>query len=112
MGWFDKRKPQSFEVGELSDSQIRDVLKKKKAPMISPKEMRKMDKEAIKKTVGEKGFGALQAAAQENRQRRFERLERDMRSGSDPHALTRMKSEDPRRYEQLLDREAKRQGLI
>lgn len=112
MGWLGKKKPESFEVGELTDAQVRDVLRKKKAPMISPKEMRKMDKEALRKTVGEKGFAALQAAAKEQGQRRFERLERDMRSGKDVHALTRMKTEDPKRYEQLLEREARKQGLI
>jgi hypothetical protein len=113
MGWFSSKQTSS-EVGDLSDKEIMDALKKGKIPKMTAKEIRKMDKDDLRKTVGEKGLGALKAAAQQrdrDRERRFGRLEQDMRSGRDPHALSRMKAEDPRRYQRLLEEEARKQGL-
>lgn len=111
MGWFNK-KSESTPIDELSDKEIMAALKKGKVPIKSAKELRKMHKDDLRRTVGEKGLGALKAAAVENGQRRFERLERDMKKGRDPHAVTRMKAEDPKRYQQLLDQEARKQGLL
>lgn len=113
MGLFSK-KSQSLEVGDLSDDEIRKVLKSKKAPVLSAKELKKMEKDDIRRTVGEKGLQALVAAAKQHtadRDNRFNQLTRDMKAGRDPHALARMKAEDPKRYQRLLEAEAKRQGL-
>ena len=111
MGWFSK-KSQSLPVDELSESQVKKVLKTGKAAVIDYKTLKKMNKQEQRAVLGEKSFKALEAAARETRDKRFSQLERDMKLGRDPHALTRMKSEDPRRYQKLLDDEARRRGLI
>lgn len=114
MGLFS-RKSESLEVGDLSKQQIAEALKKGKVPNLTAKDLKSMRKDDIRRTVGEKGFQALTAAAKQasvDRQKRFDNLERDFRSGSDPHAIARMKAENPRAYQKLLDAEARRQGLI
>jgi ribosomal protein L29 len=114
MGLFSK-KSQSLPIDELTDAQALAALKKGKAPTLSAKELRKMSKEELRKTVGERGLGALKAAADQqrvDRERRIRNLEQSIQSGSDPHAIAKMKAQDPKGYQQLVHREAKRQGLI
>ena len=111
MGWFNK-KSESTPIDELSEKEIMAVLKKGKIPIRSAKDLKKMKQDDLRRTVGEKGLGALKAAAKESSDRRFQQLERSMRSGKDPHAVTRMKTEDPKRYQQLLEQEARKQGLL
>lgn len=115
MGLFDKfKKTATPSIEDLSDKQIREVLKKGKAPQYSPKEIRKMKETERRALLGERGLGALRSAMQDldrDRQNRFNQLERDLLKGK-PHTVERMKAEDPKRYQKLVADEAKRQGLV
>lgn len=115
MGFLDKfKKTSTPSVDELSDKQIREALKKGKAPQYSPKEIRQMKETERRALLGERGLGALKAAMKDldrDRQNRFNKLERDLLKGK-PHTVERMKAEDPKRYQKLVADEAKRQGLL
>ena len=109
MGWFSNKKSTVVPIDELSDKQIKEALKKGKVPTISPKEFKKMRQDEQRAMLGEKGLGAIRAAAADMSRQRQIHFEQQMRKD---HAVERMKAADPRAYEKLLDREARRQGLL
>lgn len=134
MGLFSK-KSQSFEIGDVLDMKDKDIeklLKEKKAPVRSAKELRKIAKEDRRRLEGEKGFAAFRAAVTERggsgnknffniplSQRvhpsQYKKLQQSGRLGKPGVSFAQaaeMKKSDPRKYEALLEQEAKRQGLI
>ncbi|MET0466967.1 MAG: hypothetical protein ABW007_27660 [Chitinophagaceae bacterium] len=127
MGWLFGGKSESIPVDELSDKQIKEALKKGKVPNISPKDLKKMNKDAQRAALGEKGFAAVTAAAKDIVNRDAAKV----RKAVDERENARMKSQrpsdfrikgrgaiplkdtmHPAAYKHLLEKEAKRQGLI
>lgn len=118
MGWFSK-KSESFSVDELlemSDRDIAKALRLGKAPVKTAKELRQIAKTDRRRLEGEKGFQALRSATVEqsrrDRARRQQHVIDSVQNGKDPHAIARMKAQDPKGYQRLLEQEAKRQGLL
>lgn len=125
MGWFNK-KSESFTVDELlelPDKDIDKIIKKGgHIPVRSAKDLRKMKKDDRRRLEGEKSFGAVLAAGKEiaKKNRATNNGTRDMieRKAKADHGIKNPKllpikdTMHPAAYKQLLEREAKRQGLI
>lgn len=133
MGLFS-RKSESFEIDELlamKDKDLEKILREKKAPIRSAKELRKMNREALRKTVGEKGFAAVRAAvagggsgnrnyknvplSQRVHPSQYKKLQESGRLGKPGTSFAQaaeLKKSNPKEYEKLLEQEARRQGLI
>lgn len=134
MGFFSK-KSESFSVDEMlemKDKEIEKLLREKKAPVRSAKELRKMAKEDRRRLEGEKGFAAFRAAVTESggsgnknykniplSQRvhpsQYKRLQQSGRLGKPGTSFAQaaeLKKSNPKAYEKLLEQEARRQGLI
>lgn len=142
MGLFGRRKaetPSIDEILDLPDKEINKILKTGKAPIRSAKELRKMDKDDFRRTVGEKGFGAAKDAA-------LEVLKKNRAQNASVRAMMEEKAKTsykikkvnpldlskepghfatksykslpikdtmhPAAYKALLDKEARRQGLL
>lgn len=87
----------------MKDSDLRKVIASGEVPQKSPAELRKAAAELKRRTRGEIGLGALVDAA------------RDVTRGAgrDNYLNIPLKQRvHPAEYERILEREAKRQGLI
>ena len=134
MGFFSK-KSESFSVDEMlemKDKEIEKLLREKKAPVRSAKELRKMAKDDRRRLEGEKGFAAFRAAVTEKggsgnqnyknvplSQRvhpsQYKKLQQSGRLGKPGTSFAQaaeLKRTNPKEYEKLLEQEARRQGLI
>lgn len=143
MGLFDRRKPVTYEVGDVVDilrsgdkkeaDKLLKEIKDGKVPSISPKEQKKMEKIFKRASQGERGLGAaltsLKEIASESGSKNFKHVPvqqryhpsrvRDLQKqgklgipGYSTADALKMKETDPKMYEAILQREAKRQGLI
>ncbi len=105
MGLFGGKKSQSWEVAhllEMSDQQLNKLLKgQKEIPYRSAKDLRKAAKADRRRVEGEKGMGAL--------------LDGLKGGGSGNRRYQDIPLKDrvhPSEYRRILDREARRQGLL
>ena len=127
MGWLFGGKSQSIPIDELSDRQIREALRKGKVPNLTPKEVRKMNKTEQRAAMGEKSFSAVTSAAKDIvnrdaakvRKAVDERENQRMRSQKPSDFRTRSRASipikdtmHPAAYKHLLEREARKQGLL
>jgi hypothetical protein len=115
MGLFGGKK-QSYEVGELlamSDSEINKRLKgHKDVPYRTAKELRKAAKNDRRAFEGEKGVGALLAGLKGGGRKGYE-VPKHPGTGGRNYDLIPLKDKmHPAAYKQLLEREAKKQGLL
>lgn len=138
MGFFNKPKPISWEVGDVvdllesknkADKQAREELLKQikagKAPMYSSKDMKKLEKELKRTTEGEKGLQAIRAAMKGGGSRNHgnipyrervhpSKYRQDVMSGKHrptPAEAADLKKNDPAAYQALLEQERRRRGL-
>lgn len=112
---FFKGKSESFAIEDLDDKQIKAALKGKKVPTLTAKELKKMKQDDLRRMVGESGLKALKSAASDRAdylQRRSRQVEAQVQRAKTPVDLARIKANDPKAYQALLEREARRQGLI
>lgn len=135
LGDLFRGKSQSFEIDDvlaMKDKDIEKLLKDKKAPVRSAKELRKMAKDDRRRLEGEKGFAAFRAAVTEKSgtgnknyknvplsQRvhpsQYKKLQQSGRLGKPGTSFAQaaeLKKSNPKAYEKLLEQEARRQGLI
>lgn len=135
MGLFSNKKSESFSIDEVLDMKDKDIeklLREKKAPVRSAKELRKIAKEDTRRLEGEKGFAAFRAAVTErggsgNRNYKnvplkermhpsqYAKLEKSGRLGKPGTSFAQaaeLKKSNPAEYQKLLEQEARRQGLI
>lgn len=134
MSFLSRKKSESFsidEVLEMKDKEIEKLLRDKKAPVRSAKELRKMAKDDRRRVEGEKGFAAFRAAVTEKggssgnyknvplSQRvhpsQYKKLQQSGRLGKPGTSFAQaaqLKQTNPKEYERLLEQEARRQGLI
>lgn len=106
MGLFS-RKSESLSVDELlelgnkSDKELRKIIESGRVPQRTAKELRQAAKEMVRKTEGERGTGALAAGLKGGGTRNRN------------HQNIPLKDRvHPAEYKRILEREAKRQGLI
>jgi hypothetical protein len=104
MGIFGKKKSESPTVDELlkmKDEQLRKIIREGKVPQKTPKELRKAAQEAKRRTEGEVGLKALGAAMKGGgtKNKNFQNVPLKERV-------------HPAEYKRILEREAKRQGLL
>jgi hypothetical protein len=115
MGWLSGRgKSESLSVEELlamSDKDIDRALKggKKDVPYRSAKELRQAAKKDRRAVMGEKGMGALLAGLGELRASKG----KSRGTGNQNYGNVPLKDRmHPAAYKALLDKEARRQGLL
>jgi hypothetical protein len=134
MGWWSS-KSESFSIDDvlgMKDRDIEKLLKEKKAPVRTAKELRKMAKDDRRRLEGEKGFAAFRAAVTEkggsgnrnyknvplkervhpSQYKKLEQSGRLGRPGTSFAQAAELKRTNPKEYERLLEQEARRQGLI
>ena len=103
MGWFSKKDavPYIGDLEMMGDGEIRDLIKEGKVNGNSPKKVREAAKNIRLKTEGERGTGAIRAAA------------RGGGTGNRNYRNIPLKDRvHPAEYQRILEREAKKQGLI
>lgn len=106
MGLFS-RKSESLSVDELlelgnkSDKELRKIIESGRVPQRTAKDLRKAAKEAIRRTEGERGIGALAAGVRGGGT-----------SNRNHENIPLRERVHPAEYKRILQREAKRQGLI
>lgn len=101
MSWFNRKSetPSVDELLEMNDRDLRKVIASGKVPQKSPKELRQAARKAKRATEGETGLGALV----------------DGLKGGGVKGYQNRPLKDrvhPAEYQRILNREAKRQGLI
>ena len=103
MGWFSKKteSPYIGDLEDMGDEQIKRLMALGRVKGKSPREIRKTAKAIRLKTEGERGIGAIRAAAKRGGtgNRKYETLPLRERV-------------HPAEYQRILEREAKKQGLI
>jgi hypothetical protein len=86
-------------MAKASDKDLRKIIESGKVPQKSAKDLRKAAQEVVRKTEGERGFGALRAGLQGG--------------GSRNHQNIPLRDRvHPTEYRRILEREAKKQGLL
>lgn len=104
MGLFSKRKSESPTVDEIlsmNDKKLREVIKTGAVPQKTPKELRDAAKKAKRAAEGERGFGAIRDA------------KRHAGTGNrNYHNIPLKDRVHPAEYKRILEREAKKQGLL
>lgn len=101
MGLFSRKSetPSVDELLEMNDQDLKKVIASGKVPQKTPKELRKAAQTAKRATEGEKGLGALAAGLKGG--------------GSKGHQNIPLKDRvHPAEYRRILEREAKKQGLL
>lgn len=100
MGFFSS-KSESPSLSDLSDDDLKKLIKKGKVTGIkTPKDLRKASKDEQRQFVGETGVSALLAGMKGGG------------TGNRNYANVPLKDRvHPARYKQILEREARRQGL-
>lgn len=101
MGWFSRKTetPSVDELLEMNDRDLRKVIESGKVPQKTPKELRKAAQTAKRAIEGEKGTGALVAGLKGG--------------GARNHQNIPLKDRvHPAEYQRILEREAKKQGLL
>ena len=101
MGGKKTESPYIGDLEDLGDKAIRDLIKSGRIKGKNPKEVRKAAKEIRQKTEGERGLGAIRAAG------------RGGGTGNRNYQNVPLKDRvHPAEYQRILEREAKRQGLL
>lgn len=104
MGLFSKKKSESPTVDEIlqmKDKDLRAIIREGRVPQKSPKELRKAAQVAKRAAEGERGLGAISAATKGGG------------TGNRNYKNVPLKDRvHPTEYKRILDREAKRQGLL
>lgn len=101
MGWFSRKSetPSVDELLEMNDRDLKKVIASGKVPQKSPKELRKAAQVAKRASEGEKGLGAMKAGLKGG--------------GAKNHQNIPLKDRvHPAEYRRILEREARKQGLI
>ena len=105
MGLFS-RKSEALSIDELlgmDDKELKKVIASGEVPQKTAKDLRKAAQEIKRKTSGERGIGALVDAARDAARG----------TGRDNYSNIPLRERvHPAEYERILEREAKRQGLI
>ncbi len=126
MGLFGRKKSESFtveELLELNDWEINRILKTGAGiPVRSAKDLRKMKKDDRRRLEGEKSFGVIAAAGADILKKRqaqnhstramMEQKAKTNHAIKNPKLLPIKDTMHPAAYKQLLEKEARRQGLI
>lgn len=104
MGLFGKRKSESPTVDEIlqmKDKELQAIIREGKVPQKSPKELRKAAQMAKRAAEGERGLGAIRDA------------KRHGGTGNRNYKNVPLKDRvHPVEYRRILEREAKKQGLL
>jgi hypothetical protein len=103
MGLFSRKSetPSIDELLAMKDKDLNKIIASGKVPQKSAAELRKAAKEIKRRTSGETGIGAIAAAAKGGG------------TGNRNHENIPLKQRvHPAEYERILEREAKRQGLM
>jgi hypothetical protein len=104
MGLFSKRKSESPTVDEIlqmKDRELQAIIREGKVPQKSPRELRKAAQVAKRATEGDKGLAALAAGMKGG--------------GTGNRNYNNVPLRDrvhPAEYQRILEREAKKQGLL
>jgi hypothetical protein len=104
MGLFGKKKSETPTVDEIlrmDDKKLREIIREGNVPQKSPKELRKAAQIAKRAAEGERGLGALRAATKGGG------------TGNQNYKNVPLKDRvHPTEYKRILEREAKKQGLL
>jgi hypothetical protein len=119
MGWLDRigGRKQSVTIEQFlaeTDDQIDFVLKRAKGavPYKNAKELRKAAKKDRRAVMGEKGLGALLAGLGDLKTARGKSTGRRGQGTTNYHNIPLKDRMHPAAYKALLDKEARRQGLL
>lgn len=104
MGLFGKKKSESPTVDEIlkmNNEKLRQIIREGRVPQKSPKELRKAAEAAKRAAEGERGLGAIRDARKH--------------AGTGNRNYYNIPLKDrvhPAEYKRILEREAKKQGLL
>lgn len=101
MGLFSRKSetPSVDELLSMKDAELKKLIAAGKVPQKSPKELRKAAQEVKRKTEGERGLGALAAGMKGGGSKNYQNIPLKDRV-------------HPAEYRRILEREARRQGLL
>jgi hypothetical protein len=103
MGLFSRKSetPSVDEILEMKDRDLKKVIASGKVPQKTPKELRKAAKDAKRASEGEKGTGALAAG-----------LKGGGTGNRNYRNIPLKERVHPSEYRRILEREARKQGLL
>lgn len=112
MGWFSTKSasPTVEELVTMSDADLSKIIGRGKVPQKSAKELRKAAKDVVRKTQGEKGLKALTAGAKGGGSKNYQNIPLEGRVH--PAEAARLRAKEANRYARVLEREARKQGLL
>lgn len=102
--WLSRKSetPDIDELLSMKDRDLRKIIESGRVPQKTPKELRKAAQEVKRRTEGERGLGALRAG-----------LTGSQGSGGKNYRNIPLKERvHPAEYRRILEREARKQGLL